>query len=692
MAEEGYRRIETRFPAREIYGASDVTDLWMGDEEDGIRLFKGSVAENDSPGAGRSDDLDEDPFLALSGRVALAKTLTLALRPPGKAQVAFIARERRGHSATLRFNVNGREALRPPSPLATPDARQYWELAPDDGVWSWSRWYYVQLPPGCLRQGENHLVVDVAGGRVGWSLMVADYRDFDKGTADPVVLPASSFVRRNGDWEPERGEYVIRLIVDRYRDEGIVVSPVIDAAGEREGVKRRQSIRELRLDWDAGVPGGTAVGCEVRTGTGPVVNGAGWSAWQSCERGSPVTRLQGRYLQWRMRLQTSDPARTPVLRTMRVLAVVRPDGAPRPRIVNAENPVIRRSSFWRADEDYGHDTLRELRERFELDAVVSGAQTEFEAIERLMAWAYAVPLGACRHFPWNVLDWLVLDRDESGAISMNRYKERRRDKMCLYPNVALVAACLSFGFPARHVNFHSEGMTGHEIAEVWSNDYGKWVHLDATRDFYWYDPETRVPLDTLEVHRVLADRLEDVERWDRPYLFRQDLDSLVLDLPIGIREGRHEFSTTDGAHFLFRSFCHFRMIPRSNVFSQPRPLPVSQGTEVWAWDGYLNWADDNVPPLPHFSRHTNRRSDFYPSMNQTRYTVETTRNAALLRVSLETQTPCFSGFLSSVNREAWTSCPEVFDWHLNRGLNTMRVRSFNSAGVKGPVSSLAVAL
>lgn len=692
MADEGYKRIETRFPAREIYGASDVTDLWMGDEEDGIRLFRGSMAENDSPGAGRSDDLDEDPFLALSGRVALKKTLTLAQRPPGKAQVAFIARERRGHSATLRFNVNGREALRPPSPLATPDARQYWELAPDEGAWSWSRWYYVELPPGCLRQGENHLVVDVAGGRVGWSLMVADYRDFDKGSADPVVLPASSRTRRNGDWEPERGEYVIRLIVDGYRDEGVVVSPVIDAAGEREGVKRRQSIRELRLDWDADVPGGTAVGCEVRTGAGPVVNGAGWSEWQSCDPGSRVTRLQGRYLQWRMRLQTSHAARTPVLKAMRVMADVRPEGDAPPRVVRAENAAIRRSSYWTADEDYNHATLCELRERFELDAVVAGAQTEFEAIERLMAWAYAVPLGACRHYPWNVLDWLVLERDESGAIVMNRYRERRRDKMCLYPNVALVAACLSFGFPARHVNFHSEGMTGHEIAEVWSNDYGKWVHLDATRDFYWYDPETRVPLDTLEVHRVLVDRLEDVERWDRPYLFRQDLETLVRDLPIGIREGRHEFSTTEGAHFLFRSFCHFRMIPRGNVFSQSRPLPVSQGTEVWAWDGYLNWADDNVPPLPHFSRHTNRRSDFYPTMNQARYTVETTRSATSLRVSLETQTPCFSGFLSSVDQDEWNPCAEAFNWRLHNGLNTLRVRSVNSAGVKGPVSSLAVAL
>ena len=581
--------------------------------------------------------------------------------------------------------------LRPPSPLATPDARQYWELAPDEGAWSWSRWYYVELPDGCLRQGENQLVFDVIDGAAGWTLMVADYRDYAKGMPDPVVLPASSLVRRNDEWTSERGEYVIRLVLDGYRENGLAVSPVIDAVGEGE-VKRRHATRGLRLDWDVELPAGTIVQCEVRTGTDPVAKGHGWSDWQSCERGSALRDAKGRYLQWRMRLETADPSDTPVLKSMTVLAEARAEGNAPPRVVMAENPAVRRSSCWIADEVYRQNSLRELRERFELDAVVAGAQTEFEAIERLMAWAYAVPLGACRHCPWDVLEWLMLDRDPSGAIVMNRYPERRRDKMCLYPNVALVAACLSFGFPARHVNFHSEGMTGHEIAEVWSNDHCKWVHLDATRDYYWYDPKTRVPLDTLEVHRVLADRLEEVERWDRPYLFRQDLDTLVRDLPIAIREGSHEFSTKEGAHFLFRSFCHFRMIPRSNVFSQPRPMPVSQGTEVWAWDGYLNWADDKVPPLPHFTRHTNRRSDFYPSMNQTRYTVVGNEDGTVLRVTLETQTPCFAGYLSSVDHETWKSSPEAFDWQLHDGLNAMRVRAVNSAGVKGPVSSLAVAL
>ena len=159
-------------------------------------------------------------------------------------------------------------------------------------------------------------------------------------------------------------------------------------------------------------------------------------------------------------------------------------------------------------EDYRAQLLRDLRQQCELDAVVAGAQTEFAKIARLHRWAYHIPLSDCNHFPWDPLAWVCLERDEDGAIRMNQYEQRRRDHMCLYPNVVLVAACLSMGIPARHLNFHSEGMTGHEIAEVWSNDHGKWMHLDATRDYYWYDPKTLVPLDTQEIHQVLAERLE----------------------------------------------------------------------------------------------------------------------------------------------------------------------------------------
>ena len=684
------QRISTVYAADLIYEEAELRDLWMGEEDSGIQLFRGEVVENDSPGAGRSDEEGIDPFIAVDGEKVLHKVLRLKEARTEEVLLAFVARECEDHDATLCLTVNGSEILREPSPIAAPEARQYWKLTVRG--WSWSRWYYVEIPADCLRAGDNEITVRAVDGRSGWELMVADYQDFYKGTEDPVVLPHASQVSQDGGntWTGERGEYVLRLALRRFRQRGELTSPVLDAADE-QGIKQRLRVKSLQLDWQVDTPAGTEVQFWVRAGECPVFDADGWDDWQPCDSGEVLEEAKGRYLQWKAELATRDPAVTPRLNSARVDACVEgEEEAGHLRVVRMDNARILRPSWPIAYEDYDCSLLRELRERCELDAVVAGAQSEFERIERLMEWAYYIPLGDCRHFPWDVLDWIVLERDENGAIRLNQYEQRRRDKMCLYPNVVLAAALTSMGIPARHVNFHSEGMTGHEICEAWSNDYRKWVHLDATRDYYWYDPRTRVPLDTLDIRQVLADRLAQVERWDRPYLFRQDLEELTRDLPIAFREGNHAFSVEEGALYLFRSFCHFRIIPRYDTFSRERPLPVSQGTEVWAWDGYLNWADDPVPPLLHFSHHTNRRADFYPTLNQTRYTVERGEASGELRVQLETDMPQFAHFLAEVDGRGWQEVPDTYAWSLHEGLNVLQVRACNRAGVQGVVSSLSV--
>ena len=131
-------------------------------------------------------------------------------------------------------------------------------------------------------------------------------------------------------------------------------------------------------------------------------------------------------------------------------------------------------------------------------------------------------------------------------------------------------------------------------------------------------------------------------------------------------------------------------MPRLDVFSQPRPLPTSQGTEVWSWNGYVNWADDKVPPLPHFTHHTNRRSDFYPTFNQTRYTLERTDAPLALQVYLETRTPGFDCFLARIDGETWRESPDRFTWTLHSGLNLLELRTRNRVGVEGMISAAAV--
>ena len=676
--------------AKEVYDTAEIHNLWMDAADPGITLMRGQVIENDGSGAGRSDDEGREPFVEVSGDRVLRKVLVLDRAPEASAKVAFIGMERKGHSATLKLTVNGREILREPSPVASPDAKQYWELAPDEGAWSWSRWYYVDVPADHLRAGENEILIGSVDGHIGWRLMVADYRDFEKGAAPGKDLPGGSQVSDGSDWVKERGEYVVRLSLGGFRGNGGLTTAVLDLAAENSPLKTAAGVSCFKVDSDAEVPDSTRLEFEYRAGETPGVEEDRWSGWSSLRSGEAVEDVRGRYLQLRVTFESVNGSVTPILKKLSLRAVVVSVSSNAFRVVSCRNEEILRTSVPFEHEDYRCEMLQELRRRFELDAVVAGAQTEFERIERLMEWAYFVPLGDCRHYPWNVLDWLILGRDEAGQIQMNEYGQRRRDKMCLYPNVVLVAALLSYGIPARHLNFHSEGMTGHEIAEVWSNDYRKWVHLDATRDFYYYDLATGVPLDTLEIHNILMGRVDEVEQWDRPYLFRQDLDKLVKDLPIGFREGNHEMSVEEGGLFLFRSFSHFRIIPRNNTFSVPGPLPVSQGTEVWAWDGYLNWADEKTPKLLHFNGHTNRRADFYPTLNQTRFHLETDGDDARLNVHLETETPCFAGFQSRFDLAEWHSTSPEFTWGLSTGLNTLEVRSTNSTGATGIISSISL--
>ena len=48
--------VTTSITADEIYAvAAQASNLWMGKDDEGIRLFRGEVIENDAPGSGRSD-------------------------------------------------------------------------------------------------------------------------------------------------------------------------------------------------------------------------------------------------------------------------------------------------------------------------------------------------------------------------------------------------------------------------------------------------------------------------------------------------------------------------------------------------------------------------------------------------------------------------------------------------------------
>jgi len=631
--------------------------------------------------------------------------LDISGAPPKRAQLAFIGAEKKDNTADLEFEINGKVVLLPSPRFSFPDAKQYvQDLGSRSGGWTWTRWHYQDIPGEYLKHGKNHLLIRSRDGRPGWSIMVADYADFHKGCTAPPTFPKSSAKSEDGGktWRQDNlgsqgklsGEYVLRILLASYRPTGALLSPVIDAAGENGTTfKTARILRTLRVAVESRTTSRTGLSLEVRSGESPVYAAEHWGDWVRPASDGNIAAIRGRYVQWRIDLSTNDPEESPEIMSLALDAEATQNraSAGKVSIVREDNFELGQAPEGYSYEDYRSEYLQDFRKHFKLDEVVARAHTDWERQQRLLDWAYFVSLKKERSiFPWDPRSWVDDRRMPDGSLAMNKYSQRARDEMCLYPDVTLMAALQSFGYPARHINMNSEGISGHEITEVWSNEFGKWIYLDATRDFYWYDKETGIPISTLEIHRALAERLAQVETWRHPFIFVQRPETYLKDLPIAAA-GRHQPYSVEGeANFVFSTSAHLRMIPRSDIFSHPSPGPVSQGREVWCWDGYLNWADSKVPPLEHFTHHTNREKDFNWSLNQIRYVAEETPTPGLLTVSLNHNMPYLSVLLARIDGEEWRKVEARFQWSLHAGQNSLEVRGRNTGGVEGMTSSLVL--
>jgi hypothetical protein len=684
------------FSAEQLYqGALRIQDVWWQPGESGIHLQRGIVIQNDSPGCGRRDD-DADIFEEVSANVVLRKELEISGPLPRQAEIAFVAEEHASNEADLEFVVNGNVVVHRSPRFTAPDAKYYYD--PQENP---SHWYYHEIPGDYLRTGKNTILIRSREGKPGWRIMLADYADFKKGCVAPQPFPKTSAKSEDGGktWRQDNlgsrghgsGEYSVRILLGSYRPAGLLSSEVVDMGGEATTFKTLCEVQAARMRLQAKTEPKTELRVEVRSGDTPAYEAQHWSPWIPPAADGAVPNLRGRYLQWRISFSSRDPESSPELNGIVLETVSSHHSLGKIRVVREDNFELGQAPEGYGYEDYQSAYLQKFRRRFELDAMVAGAHTEWERQLRLMKWAYLVPLRPDTQrliFPWDPLAWID-ERRLPGDLAANTYAARRRDAMCLFSNVTLVAALQSFGYPARHINLESSGVGGHEIAEVWSNQFGKWIHLDATVDLFWYDKGTGAPVNTLEMHKALGNRLQQPETWQHPFYYTQRPETYLLNFPMAPADSLEPIpfpqATVD---WTIANLAHLRMVPRGDVFSHPAPLPVSQGTEIWCWDGYLDWADAKVPPLPHFSHHTNREADFNWPLNQVRYVVEETAMPGLVNVTLDHNMPYLVALLARVDRGPWKEVQKHFPWSLHAGVNTLELRGRNSAGVEGITSSL----
>jgi hypothetical protein len=697
-----------------------------------IRLDDTELIEDDAPATGIPEGYSsygsgpvawvED----LKKGIVIKKILNVENPSAVSARVVLKAMEVKNNTAPLYLSLNGEKFVRPASLAAFPLAHQYYDLV-------WDRWYYIDLPVEKLRKGENELLLWTESDSTSWSILIALDKEFKRGSLTRTS-PNRSMKSSDGGraWSDSRlgalnsvdGEYSVRLSLDHYLPSGEYFSPLMDLVNGDDPIKRNASNLKISIWPELEEPAQTSALVDVRFGASPFIGDQSWTEWQPLEKGREYSLADKHYLQWRAGLVTGNPLVTPSIRSLHISASWE-DHSPNcnaglhARVI--KNGKIMSISYPFTYENLNHAGLKKYREDHKLDQIVLGATSEFEVMMRLLNWAYRVPLSQNEYsWDWNDVSIVLpahpakniheeAKQEVEGKPGHNNitafdmpllngpfFKNRRMETMCLYPTQALIGALLSMGYQARHININSEGMSGHEVTEVWSNEFNKWIYLDPTIDTYYFDYDTGIPLNLLETHNLLAEQMPYIETWKRP--FSPDIGKEVVSrIKVGMRQGNNPFSIIfsrgdNGGSWALETMGYFRIIPRNDFLSNPLPVPVHTGATCWGWDGFLNWYDDIFPKRNEYQRYTNRASDFYQPLNQAEVFLNETDKPGVLNVVVDNFTPGgFDAILVRVNDDNWVKQTESgWSWVLRSGLNRIRVRTRNTRGVLGPVSDIQV--
>jgi len=355
------------------------------------------LVENDAPGSGYSEKgIDHD---VVWGKNCARKILTLDDPRAEKAWFAalferetwFLPAAVKTKKKPLIVTINGNSVTYP-------------DWGVDKSIITY-RWF--EFPVKWLAKGKN--VIDLAcpeanSEKEGWEVWLARADEFSDGGGDPAHAGETSFKSIDGGktWKEspfgpqqrDRCEYTIRLSLDRYVKTGRVESPVIDLwkGDSKDLIVPLREIRNMRLVIETEVPPETKAEYYWRRGTDPQPFSADWEQYTYIGEGQTLdftaggAALNRRYIQFKVVLSTANPLKSPIIRSARVTAELY-EAVPLPKniyVVQSDNPVIRYSSLNLEWEPWDRPEYAELRKRENLDRIIAGSKTQFEAQVRLM--------------------------------------------------------------------------------------------------------------------------------------------------------------------------------------------------------------------------------------------------------------------------------------------------------------------
>jgi hypothetical protein len=211
-------------------------------------------------------------------------------------------------------------------------------------------------------------------------------------------------------------------------------------------------------------------------------------------------------------------------------------------------------------EDPHHPRLRRLQQTlpgYILEGGSTLARVRALATQVCTSWEYCNSGPAAQYAPWDaetIVAWGQASRGHDG---------RKPIVMCVHYAVTLVTYCLAAGIPARCAVFTLGTNTpeGHFTAEVWFQEYGKWVMVDPNMDAILF--KDGLPMSVSEIQRAAPD-LAPLVAWGPGHRYQ-------LENPVIAEWVPKTFLT--GACFRHRS-----LWARADLLSHPEFSPPGHGS------------------------------------------------------------------------------------------------------------------
>ncbi len=667
--------------------------------DDGITLENQLLIEDDAPACGYSSR--EGSAEILKKGVIIKKVLHIEEPPVALAKLVMLVYPdfppRANNGRHLLFNVNGHDIAY--------EVRHFWTDVP--------------VPVSFLQQGDNIVTVRVLEPDTRFKTWIALDENYPIGSNDRLVHPNRS-ARSTDDgltWDFDHlgekgmvdGEYPIRLKLSNYHASGWLQSPVIDMAANSniDGILQPAVIEKATIELEKQLPDSTQIEIKARTGTTHFFSEDTWEDWETClNEELPESLLKHRFLQFRITFTTHSPAASPLLKEVDLETRYRIKNRNISRGIHVVELVNKPKLLSSLDFEYEnplHPKLQEFRTKYKLDEVIKDCGSEFEKMLKLNNWVakqwnWHLLQPGDSMIKWDALD--ILKTDKKGDVCGG---------FCLHYAIVCMQALQSFGFQARIVNANYSVWGGHELTEVWSDEFGKWILLDPNFDTYFADKETGIPLNMLELHQrfleeYYPDEIIDRDHWSREAFVKRveskgkphSVDCIVGGGAKGGTLQEYEWwkpvvelsAYCGGYGFLNAGY--FRLLPRNNFLSKPYPVPVNHGRTVhWGWTGYYSWYDQQTPRAQEYTQFTNRPNDLYWNLNEVDFSAALKARDKLL-ITWTTNSPNFDHYESEINGTVTTLKADHYLLDLVPGRNYIEIQMVDGMNHKGPESILEI--